>query len=229
MKTIGIIGGLAWPSTITYYHNINRSISEKLGPRHCAELILVQTDGDFVMQCAEDKEWDTITALLVSLAKKLEAGGADFIVIACNTVHKVVPAIENQTQLPILHIVDAVCARVREHGLHRVALLGTRTTMTDGFFTERLAQNQIETLLPSEDDQSMIHHALHTELAPGMFLPETRLRFSRVIERLVQRGAQAVILGCTEFGRLVKAEDCSVLLIDTVDVHSEMAVDMLLR
>ncbi|KAJ5443494.1 aspartate racemase [Penicillium daleae] len=228
MKTIGIIGGLAWPSTITYYQNINRLISEKLGPLHCAKLIIVQINFDQITKWINSEQWEKVAEALLSLARQLERGGADFIVVACNTVHKVVPAIQDQIPLPILHIVDAASGKIRELGFSRVGLIGSALTMTDDYFAGRLAKYQIEALLPSEGDQKMIHHALETELAPGIFLPETRARFKEAIGRLIERGAEAIVLGCTEFGKLVQADDSSVPLIDTAKVHSEMAAKMAL-
>lgn len=228
MKTIGIIGGLAWPSTITYYQNINRLISEKLGPLHCAKLIIVQINFDQIVKWVNSEQWEKVAEALLSLARQLERGGADFIAVACNTVHKVVPTIQEQITLPILHIVDAASEKIRELGFRRVGLLGSAFTMTDDYFAGRLAKHQIETLLPSEGDQKMIHLALETELAPGIFLPETRARFKGAIDRLIERGAEAIVLGCTEFGKLVQADDSSVPLIDTANVHSEMAAKMAL-
>lgn len=228
MKTIGIIGGLAWPSTITYYQNINRLVSEKLGPLHCANLILVQTDFDQIVNWLESDQWGKVADALLSLARQLERAGADIIVVACNTVHKVVPAIQDQIQTPIFHIVDAASQKIEELGLRKVGLLGSFLTMTDEYFVGRLAKNQIEALVPTESDQQMIQRALETELAPGVFLSKTRGDFKGAIERLVERGAEAIILGCTEFGKLVQTEDSNVPLIDTANVHSEMAARMAL-
>ncbi|KAJ5112246.1 aspartate racemase [Penicillium argentinense] len=228
MKTIGIIGGIAWPSTITYYQDINRLIAEKLGPQHCAKLMLVQTDYDQMKKYFDDDAWDKVAETLLSLAQQLECGGADFILVACNTAHKAIPAVQAKIKLPILHIVDGVSAEIRQKGFKKVGLLGSHVTMTDGFFTSRLEKNQIETMIPSEEDRKTVHNALVTELAMGKVLPETRGRFKSVIHRLVEEGAEAVILGCTEFGMLVRVGDCSVPLIDSAKVHSEAAVQMAL-
>ncbi|GLI79955.1 hypothetical protein PoHVEF18_008303 [Penicillium ochrochloron] len=229
MKTIGIIGGLAWPSTITYYQVINQLVAEKLGPLHCANLILVQTDFNQIVNWLESDQWGKVADALLSLARQLETSGADFIVVACNTVHKVVPTIQGQIKTPIFHIVDAASQKIAELGLCKVGLLGSRLTMTDEYFVGRLAKNQIETLVPIESDQQMIQRALETELAPGVFLPKTRADFKAAINRLIERGAEAIILGCTEFGKLVQIEDSRVQLIDTAHVHSEMAAKMALE
>lgn len=226
MKTIGIIGGLSWPSTITYYENINRLVSEKLGSHHCAKLIIVQADFKQILGWIRAKQWDPIAKELLSLSQQLERAGADFIVIACNTVHKVIPMIEDKIRLPILHIVDVALEKIQQLGLGRIGLIGSPLTMTDEYFAGRLKKHQIEVLTPSEDDQKMIHHALGNEFAIGLFLPETRTRFKRAIARLIEQGAEAVILGCTEFGNLVQAEDSAVPLIDTASLHSEIAVKM---
>lgn len=226
MKKIGIIGGLSWPSTITYYSTINRLVSSKLGPEHCAELILVQADFKEILHWIRTKDWELLGKKLLSLAKQLESSGADFIVIACNTVHKALPLIEDKVALPILHIVDATLERIRQLGLNKVGLIGSPLTMTDEYFTGRLVDHQVEVVTPSEDDQKIIHDALTNEFVQGLFLPETRDRFKEIINRLAEEGAEAVILGCTEFGSLLKGEESPVLLIDTAIVHCEAAVTM---
>jgi aspartate racemase len=226
MKTIGIIGGLAWPSTITYYSTINRLVSSKLGPEHCAELILVQADFKEILHWIRTKEWELLGKKLLALAKHLESSGADFIVIACNTVHRALPLSEDKIALPILHIVDASLERILQLGLKRVGLIGSPLTMTDEYFAGRLADHQVEVVPPSKDDQRTIHDALRNEFVQGLFLPETRVRFKGVISRLAEEGAEAVILGCTEFGILLKEEESPVLLIDTAVVHCEAAVSM---
>lgn len=226
MKKIGIIGGLSWPSTITYYSTINRLVSSKLGPEHCAELILVQADFKEILHWIRTKDWELLGKKLLSLAKQLESSGADFIVFACNTVHKALPLIEDKVALPILHIVDATLERIRQLGLNKVGLIGSPLTMTDEYFTGRLVDHQVEVVTPSEDDQKIIHDALTNEFVQGLFLPETRDRFKEIINRLAEEGAEAVILGCTEFGSLLKGEESPVLLIDTAIVHCEAAVTM---
>lgn len=223
MKTIGIIGGLGWPSTIRYYENINRLVAERLGPLHCAKLLIAQTNNSQVIEWKDTEQWEKLAKALVALAQQLERGGADFVVIACNTVHKVVPRVQEQTRLPILHIVDAVSEKIRELGYRRVGLLGSAVTMTDGYFAGRLGDMQVEVLLPSADDQEMLNYLLFSELVAGVFLPETRAKFRGAIGRLIERGAEAIVLGCTEFGELVLDEDSAVPLIDTANVHSEIA------
>lgn len=228
MKTIGIIGGLGWVSTARYYETINRLVAEKLGSRHCAKLIIAQTDSDTTLGLAGTEQWDKLAETLLQIARQLERAGADFILVACNTVHKVVPKVQAQLKLPILHIVDATAEKVRELGVPRVGLLGSELTMTDEYFASRLMKQGIEVLIPDEQDRKMIQHYLLAELVAGVFLEETREKFKAVIGQLVEQGAEAVILGCTEFGRLVQVEDCPVPLVDTADVHSEIAVKMAL-
>jgi aspartate racemase len=226
MKTVGIIGGLSWHSTLAYYEFINHQVAQKQGTYSCPELMLVQTDFNIIMDHIKFERWNEIAEIMLVLARKLEQSGAGFIIIACNTVHKVVPSIEDQVGIPILHIVDAVASKALGLGVRRVALIGGLTTMTDGFFADRLFERQVETLLPDEADQRMIHHALETELLSGVFLPATRAKFEQVIDRLVQRGAGAVILGCTEFGKLLPPGTCSVPLLDTAQIHSMAAAEM---
>lgn len=172
----GIIGGLAWPSTITYNQTINHLYSENLGPSHCANLILVQTDFGQVVKWLISDQWQKVANALLSLARQLELGGADFIVIACNTVHKVVPSTQDQLRVPILHIVEVTSAKILELGFRKVGLLGSAPTMTDEYFISHLARYGIEVLLPVEEDRKMVHHALDTELTRGIFLRETRGR-----------------------------------------------------
>lgn len=228
MKTIGIIGGLAWPSTITYYQEINRLIADKLGPLHSAKLILVQTDFDLLVQWLLADQWDEIGSALSSLARQLEDAGADFILVACNTMHKVMPRIQEQIRVPICHIVDATAEKLRQLGFRKVGLLGSVVTMTDGYFSDRLGEDQIETLMPGQEDQGVILEALKAELSVDVYLPETRAAFRDIIARLVARGAEVIILGCTEFGKLVKSEDSPVSIIDTATVHIELAAKMAL-
>ncbi|RDW90301.1 aspartate/glutamate racemase family protein [Aspergillus mulundensis] len=230
MKTIGLIGGLAWPSTITYYTTINRLVSQSLGPHHSARLILAQTDFHPLLHFIRSKDWPSLAKELLALCKQLENAGADFIVIACNTVHKVLPLIEDEISLPVVHIVDATVDKIQELGIPKVGLIGSPLTMTDGYFVERLVERGVEVVVPDDSDRRMIHRALGEEFALGIFLPETRERFLAVIGRLVERGAEGVVLGCTEFGRLFETGESEegVLLIGTAEVHCEVAVKVAL-
>jgi aspartate racemase len=229
MKTIGIIGGMAWPSTVTYYQTINERISQHMGGLHCANLVLVQTDFDEVIQLERLEDWDGVGKILLALAHRLEAAGADLFVIACNTMHKAIPSIEKQLPIPYIHIVDATGKAVCQY--RKVGLLGSQITMSDEFFVGRLVRDYdgLEVLVPPPEEQVQIHTALDNELARGIFLDATKNMFRQRIADLVNQGAEAIILGCTEFGRLVQAEDSAVPLIDTVFAHTDAIVQAILE
>jgi aspartate racemase len=231
MKTIGIVGGVAWPSTITYYKTINELVAKKLGGSglHSAKLVLAQTDFAEVEQWQQEGRWDKVGELLSGEARKLKAAGADFFLLACNTVHTAGEQIENSVDLPMIHIVDATARKVIDGGFKTVGLLGSRYTMTGAYFVGRLKQRyNLQVLVAENDHQDIVHNALYTELAKGIFLPETRENFKTAINSLIHRGAEVIILACTEFGILVHAEDSSVPIIDTSIAHAEAAVDMAL-
>jgi len=226
MKTIGIIGGVAWPSSAMYYQKINESIARRLGGLHCAKLVLAQTDFELIERYEREHRWDEIGAELGNLGKALKRAGADFFVIACNTVHTAAQQIESIADLPFIHIVDPTAEYIRARGFRTVGLLGSRYTMCSDFFVKRL-ENQygLRVLIAEGIHQDNVHNALYEELVKGVFTDETRAKFRDAITDLVVRGAQAVILGCTEFGMLVQAEDSPVPLVDTTVMHVEAAVN----
>lgn len=231
MKTIGIIGGIAWPSTIIYYKAINEYFKERTGSgRHTPNLILTQTDFALIEQAQTEGNWDKIGQIIVNEAQKLKAAGADFFIIACNTVHTADAYIMDNTDLPMLHIVDAAAKKAVKSGYRTVGLLGSRYTMSGTYFVGRLKDKyNLDVLVAQGEHEDNIHNALYQELANNIFLPETRAKFKAAIEDLVARGAEVVILGCTEFGMLVKAEDSTVPIIDTSHAHAEAAVDFVLE
>jgi aspartate racemase len=228
MKTIGIIGGIAWPSTIVYYRTINELVAERLndGGLHSAKLVLAQTDFEEVERNQRAGRWDRVGALLAAQGNRLKAAGADFFLLACNTVHTADGYIERAVDLPFIHIVDPTAQQVVNRGFTTVGLLGSRYTMTGDYFVGRLQTRYgLDVLVAERQHQDNVHDALYGELAKGMFLPATREKFKAAIADLVSRGAQVVILGCTEFGLLVQPEDSSVPLIDTTVAHATAAVD----
>jgi aspartate racemase len=231
VKTIGIVGGVAWPSTIVYYRLINELIAERLGGSglHSARLVLAQTDFEEVERRQREGRWDLVGQLLAAEGEKVKAAGADFFLLACNTVHSADQIIESAVDLPFLHIVDPTARRIVDQGHRTVGLLGSHYTMRGSYFVHRLEQRYGLTVLTAEGEHAdNVHDALYRELAKGVFLPETRTKFTAAIRNLVARGAEAVILGCTEFGMLVQPEDSAVPLIDTTHVHAEAAVDLAL-
>jgi aspartate racemase len=232
MKTIGIVGGIAWPSSIVYYRIINELVAQRLGDGglHSASLVLAQTDFEEIERNQREGRWDLVGDLLAEQGNKLKAAGADFFLLACNTVHTTADRIESAVDLPFLHIVDPTAREVQQRGVMTVGLLGSRYTMTGSYFVGRLREHYGMNVLVAEGEhQENLHGALYGELAKGMFLSATREKFKAAIADLVRRGAQAVILGCTEFGVLLEAGDSSVPLIDTTLAHAQAAVEMALQ
>ncbi|MFI6096319.1 aspartate/glutamate racemase family protein [Lentzea sp. NPDC051213] len=231
MKTIGIVGGLAWPSSIVYYRVINELIAQRSGDGglHSAKLVMAQTDFAEVERNQRLGRWDVVGQLLAEQATRLKAAGADFFLVACNTVHAAAEHFENAVDLPFLHVVDPTARRILDGGFHTVGLLGSRYTMIGGYFVDRLRERYgLEVLVAEGEHRDHVHNALYDELAKGIFRPETRKRFKAAIADLVDRGAEVVVLGCTEFGMLVEAQDSPVPLVDTALVHAEAAVDLAL-
>jgi aspartate racemase len=232
MKTIGIIGGVAWPSSLAYYRIINEEVARRLGGngRHCAKLVLAQTDFEAIERHQVAGEWDAVGDLLAAEAVKLKAAGADFYIIACNTVHTASRRIEAAVDLPFIHIVDPAAQQAVAKGCKTVGLLGSRYTMRGTYFVGRLKERYgLDVIVAEGEHEANVHNALYEELTKGIFRSETRARFKAAIEDLARRGAEAVILGCTEFGMLVRAEDGPVPMIDTTVAHAHAAVDRALR
>ncbi|MBR8184711.1 amino acid racemase [Burkholderia ambifaria] len=231
MKTIGIVGGIAWPSSIIYYQTINSLVARQMGGEglHCAKLVLAQTDFEEIERRQREGRWDIVGDLLAAEGNKLKAAGADFFLLACNTVHTAAEGIEANVDLPFIHIVDPTASSVLERGYKTVGLLGSRYTMTGTYFVNRLKDRYgLDVVIAEGEHQENVHNALYEELAKGIFLPETREKFRRAIADLVSRGAEVIVLGCTEFGMLVKPEDSPVPIIDTTIAHAEAAVRLAL-
>ncbi|RTE82572.1 hypothetical protein BHE90_002929 [Fusarium euwallaceae] len=230
MKTIGIVGGIAWPSSLVYYRRINEYYKERTAGNglQTPTLVLAQTDFALIEKAQTEGRWDEVGRLLAVEAMKLKAAGADFFLLACNTVHTAEDFITPVVPLPMLHIVDAAAKKALDNGHSTVGLLGSRYTMTGTYFVGRLQKAGLKVLIAEGEHQENVHNALYQELAKNIFLPETRQKFKAAIADLVARGAQTIILGCTEFGMLVSQEDSSVPIIDTSIVHAEAAVDLAL-
>ncbi len=226
MKTIGLIGGMSWESTVPYYRLINEGVKHRLGGLHSARLILYSVDFAEVEHLQRTGDWAAAGQLLAHAAQKLQAAGAQALVLCTNTMHKVAADIESAVHIPLLHIADPTAARIRQAGLHTVGLLGTRFTMEQPFYKERLVQQQgLRVLVPSEPDRATVHHVIYEELCLGQVRDTSRSAYQRVMADLVSQGAQAVILGCTEIALLVGPEDAPVPLFDTTAIHASSAVD----
>ena len=226
MKTIGLIGGMSWESTADYYRRLNELVKQRLGGLHSAKIVLHSVDFAEIEALQANGAWVEAGLQLAEVARSLEAGGADFLVLCTNTMHKVAPAIENASDLPLLHIADATAAAIREAGFVRVGLLGTRFTMEQDFYRGRLVeQHGLDVIVPDDDGRNLVHRVIYDELCLGVVREESREGYRQVIARLVDQGAQAVILGCTEIAMLVSAADSPVPVFDTTAIHAQAAVD----
>jgi len=220
MKTIGLIGGMSWESTVTYYQIINQTIKAELGGFHSAKCILYSVDFSEIEACQSAGDWDKSAGILSDAARKLEKAGADFIVICTNTMHKVADDIAAAISIPILHIADMTALALKECNIEKVALLGTIYTMEQDFYKSKLIENNIEVVIPSEVSRRFVNDSIYNELCRGIILDTTRMKFLEIIDETVGMGAQGVILGCTEIGLLVKQQDTSVKLFDTAQIHA---------
>jgi len=224
MKTIGLLGGMSWQSTVPYYQTINRVVGERLGGLHSAPIVLYSVDFHDIEQLQHAGRWAEAGEILVGAARALERAGAEFLVLCTNTMHKVTPAIETSVRLPLLHIADPTAESIRAAGLTRVGLLATRFTMEQEFYRGRLEDRHgLQVLVPPGEHREIVHRIIYDELCRGKTLEGSRAEYRRIMAGLVARGAQALILGCTEIGLLVGPEDAAVPLFDTTLIHAEAA------
>ena len=227
MKTLGLIGGMSWESTVPYYRLINEAIKARLGGLHSARLVLYSVDFEEIARLQHAGDWDAAGNVLADAAQRLERAGAEALVICANTMHKVAPAIEAAVRMPVLHVVDAVAEDIRAAGFSKVGLLGTRFTMEHPFYAERLAQHGLQALIPEKDDRDIVHRVVYEELCLGKIVDASRDKYRRIMARLVAQGAEAIILGCTEISMLVGTQDASVPLFDTTAIHARKAAEWL--
>jgi len=226
MKTIGLIGGMSWESTVPYYRQINEAVKARLGGLHSARIVLYSVDFHEIEALQRSGDWAAAGRLLGDAGRALKAAGADFLVLCTNTMHKVAADIEAASGLPLVHIADPTAAEIRRAGLSTVGLLGTRFTMEQAFYRDRLVDRHgLQVLVPDDDDRAVVHRIIYEELCLGVIAPASRAAYQRIIEGLVARGAQAVILGCTEISLLVGPGDAEVPLFDTTALHAKAAAD----
>ena len=229
MKVIGLIGGMSWESTVPYYCHINELVKQRLGGLHSARIVLYSVDFHDIEKLQHAGRWDEAGAILAAAAQALVAAGADFIVLCTNTMHKVVGAIESAVTIPMLHIADATAAEIQRGGLRRVGLLATRFTMEQDFYRGRLeSQHGIDVIVPDEGERELVHRVIYDELCLGVISDTSRERYRESIARLVERGAEGIIFGCTEIGLLVSQADSPVPVFDTTRIHAAAAVDFAL-
>lgn len=228
MKTVGLIGGMSWESTIPYYKIINEIVKDKLGGLHSAQIILYSVEFDEIEKCQSSGQWDKSAEILGNAAKKLELAGADFILICTNTMHKVAPQIQNMISVPIVHIADATADSLERDKVSKVALLGTKYTMTQDFYKSKLIDRGFEVFIPDKEDIEIVNHVIFNELCVGVINKDSQKKFSEIIGKLKDKGAQAVILGCTEIGLLIKDENSVLPIYDTTLIHATKAAELLL-
>lgn len=230
MKTIGLIGGMSWESSIEYYRIINETTKARLGGLHSAKSLLVSVDFAEIEVLQHQGRWTEAAKLLVDAARSLENGGADFIVLCTNTMHKVAEEIQAGVKIPLLHIADATAELVKVSGIQNIGLLGTRFTMEEEFYKGRLTQNYgLKVWVPNAEDREIIHRVIYDELVLGKIKGRSKEQYVRIIEQIVKEGAEGIILGCTEIGLLIHQEDSPVPLFDTTRIHAEAAVEYALR
>jgi aspartate racemase len=226
MRTIGLIGGMSWESSAQYYRIVNQAVRQRLGGAHSAKVVLVSVDFTEIADLQRAGEWDALGERMAVAARSATDGGAEMILLCTNTMHCVADAIVGATDVPMIHIADATASAIKAAGLTRVGLLGTAFTMEQPFYAGRLRDRHgIDVIVPEPGDRRIVHDVIYDELVRGEVREESRMRYREVIARLVARGAEAVILGCTEIMLLVSAEDSSVPLFDTTELHALAAVD----
>jgi aspartate racemase len=228
MKTIGMIGGMSWESSIEYYRLVNEAVKQQLGGLHSAQCLLYSVDFDEIERYQHQGDWEPATQVMIAAAQRLERGGADFVVICTNTMHKMADEVQAAIQLPLLHIVDATAQAIKTQGLSKVGLLGTRFTMQEDFYVGRLRSHGLDVIIPDAEEREIVHRIIYQELVLGKILPSSRDEYQRIIQNLAQRGAEGIVLGCTEIGLLVKQEDTSLPVLDTTLVHALAAVEVAL-
>ena len=228
MKTIGIIGGLTWYSTVEYYKLLNELVNERLGGAHAAKIILHSVDFAEIKVLTEQQDWQSIAAIICKAAQGVELAGADCLLIGANTMHNIADEVAAAINIPVIHIAEAVAGVIKNKGLKKVALLGTKYTMQMDFYKKKLAVKNIETIIPGSNEIEFLNNSIYSEFSKGIFLPETKQQYLRIINDLIQQGAEGFILGCTEIPILIKQEDCAVPVFDTGLIHATAAVDFAL-
>lgn len=223
MKTIGLIGGMSWESTVTYYQVINEIVNQELGGLHSAKILLYSVDFAEIEKCQADGDWDKSADILSAAARNLEKAGADFIVICTNTMHKVAPQIQSKIGIPILHIAEATADELKRCNITKVALLGTKYTMTQDFYKEKLTRAGITVLIPDEQEIETVNNIIYKELCLGIISEISKEKYRDIIRALARRGAEGVILGCTEIGMLIRQQDTDLPVFDTTIIHASKA------
>jgi len=230
MKTIGMIGGMSWESSIEYYRIVNEAVKERLGDLHSAKSVMVSVDFAEIEKLQREGRWEQATRAMVAAARSVEAGGADFLIICTNTMHKMAEEVQQDIDIPLLHIADATAEVINTRGLHRVGLLGTRFTMEEDFYRGRLLEKfHLGVLIPEAADREIVHRIIYDELILGKIQPASKAEYLRIIAGLAEAGAEGIILGCTEIGLLISQADSRLPLFDTTRIHALAAVEYALQ
>jgi aspartate racemase len=225
MKTIGLLGGMSWESSLEYYRLLNQLVRERLGGSHSAKIAMVSLDFAAIEQLQMEGDWEGAARIMIASARQIEAAGADLLLICTNTMHLMAEEVQAAIQIPLLHIVDATAQAVISQGVQKVGLLGTSFTMEKDFYRGRLEKEHgLEVLVPDQDGRDLVHRVIYDELVLGSIREESRKAYRQVIQSLVDRGAQGIILGCTEIGLLIKQPDLSLPVFDTTEIHARAAV-----
>ena len=226
MKTIGLIGGMSWESTVTYYQIVNETMKKELGGLHSAKVLLYSVDFAEIEGYQAKGEWDKSAEVLSEAAENLEKAGADFIIICTNTMHKVAPAMQEKLNVPIIHIAEATADELKKNGITKVGLLGTKYTMTQEFYKSKLIETGIEVVIPDEKGVEVVNDIIYNELCLGIIKEESKAKYVEIIAELEKAGAQGVILGCTEIGLLIQQQDTTLPVFDTTQIHAAKAAMM---
>jgi len=230
MKTIGLIGGMSWESSIEYYKIMNETVRAKMGGLHSAKCIMYSVDFAEMEPLQHQGKWKEATEILIAAARSVEAGGADFVIFCTNTMHKSADEVQKHLQIPILHIADATAQAVKSEGLKKVGLLGTKFTMEEDFYKGRLVQkHNLEVIVPTAEAREVVHRVIYDELCMGETKPSSKMKYLDIMEDLAEEGAEGIIMGCTEIGLLVKNEECRIPLFDTTRIHALAAVEYALE
>lgn len=229
MKTLGLIGGTSWLSTVDYYRIINQEINQRLGGLNSAKLVLYSLNYEEAIKFVNENNWNELFFIFCSAAKKLENAGVEGLIICANTPHKVADDIRKVVQIPLIHIAEVTAKEIRNRKINKAGLLGTKFTMEDDFFKGKLLQEQIEVVIPHREDRKFIHGSILNELGKEIFTQAARQKYLAIIGKLVEQGAQGIILGCTEIPLLIQPEDCPVPVFDTTIIHAKAAADFALR
>ena len=229
MKTIGLLGGMSWESTVTYYQTINQLVKQQLGGFHSAKILLYSVDFDPIEKLQDKGDWAGAAEILTEAAMNLEKGGADFLLICTNTMHRVAPQIEESLIIPVLHIADATAEELKKKSVNKVGLLGTAFTMEQDFYKGRLRDKHgLNVITPDQEDRNLVHDVIYNELCMGKFNENSKDAYLQIIEKLGESGAEAVILGCTEIALLVGREKTSIPMFDTAKIHAQKSVELAL-